>query len=527
MRSVSLTTARFSLAFLLVFSLLTAQAQQNSPFTRYGLGEFYNSHHVVSRSMGGLSAAYADGLNNNVGQSINFNNPATYSGIYRVTFDLGFTIDSRTLVQDNPGGKFNSYNFIPSYMVVGIPLKIKNAITKGLGLSFGIKPLSSINYSVEKNERAAGDSLQTLYQGNGGLNQLFIGLGKKWNNLSIGFNTGYAFGRKDISTTKNFINDTVSYYQSNSGNVTTFGGMFLSGGLQYELLVKKKLTRANSTEHYWLRFGLTGALKHSLDASMDITKNTFTSTASGIFKIDSVFEQKSVAGKIDLPGTYAAGLTLHKTVTNSRGLFELWSIGLEYTATQWSKYRFYGLPDRVTDSWQGKLGIQFSPDPLSGRGYWSNVNYRFGVYIGKDYVDVDGNGFKTYGVSVGSGLPIKKWRNYDNAIVNYPPNNETGRKEMMQRVLTAIRQLHRLLNVNKDFGKPDELLNSYDVAHHAGLALEQEYELLGLLQEMQRLEYLKRHLNKVLPLMAGMETLKEKIQLNGHYKELKGFNFGS
>jgi hypothetical protein len=412
MRSVSLTTARFCLAILLVFSLLNAQAQQNSPFTRYGVGEFYNSHHVISRSLGGLSAAYADGLNNNVGQSINFGNPATYSGMYRVTFDLGFTIDSRTMVSDNPSGKFNSYNFIPSYMVVGVPLKA-NAI-KGLGLAFGIKPLSSINYSIEKNERAAGDSLQTLYQGNGGLNQLFVGIGKKWKNLSIGFNTGYAFGRRDISTTKNFINDTVTYYQSNSGNVTTFGGVFLGAGLQYELLLKKKLNRANSTEHYWLRFGLTGAMQHSLDASMDVTKNTFTTTASGIFKIDSVFEQKNVAGKIDMPGTYAAGLTLHKTITNSRGLFELWSIGLEYTATQWSKYRFYGLPDKVTDSWQGKLGIQFSPDPLSGRGYWSSVNYRFGVYIGKDYVDVDGNGFKTYGVSVGSGLPIKKWRNYDN-----------------------------------------------------------------------------------------------------------------
>jgi hypothetical protein len=69
------------------------------------------------------------------------------------------------------------------------------------------------------------------------------------------------------------------------------------------------------------------------------------------------------------------------------------------------------------------------------------------------------------------------------------------------------------------------LLTSYDLAHHAGLALEEEYELLQLLHELQRLEYLKRHLAKVLPVVAGMETLKEKIQLNGHFKGLKGFNF--
>ena len=67
-------------------------------------------------------------------------------------------------------------------------------------------------------------------------------------------------------------------------------------------------------------------------------------------------------------------------------------------------------------------------------------------------------------------------------------------------------------------------LSSYDLAHHAGLSLDEEYELLGLMHELQRLEYLKRHLQKVLPVVAGMETLKEKIQLNGHFKELKGFN---
>lgn len=114
---------------------------------------------------------------------------------------------------------------------------------------------------------------------------------------------------------------------------------------------------------------------------------------------------------------------------------------------------------------------------------------------------------------------------YSGAIVSYPPNNETRLSSMIQQVVSGIRELHKLLNVQKDFKKADEELTSYDVAHHAGLSLEEEYELLGLLQEPQRLEYLKRHLNKVLPVMTGMEKLKEKISLNGHFKELKGFNF--
>ena len=114
---------------------------------------------------------------------------------------------------------------------------------------------------------------------------------------------------------------------------------------------------------------------------------------------------------------------------------------------------------------------------------------------------------------------------YGGAIVNYPANEVFLKALTMHQVVAAIRELHRLLKVTKELKKPDEQLTSYDVAHHAGLTIDEEYELLGLFREDQRLEYLKRHLGKIIPLAAGIESLKEKIQLNGHFRELKGFNF--
>lgn len=114
---------------------------------------------------------------------------------------------------------------------------------------------------------------------------------------------------------------------------------------------------------------------------------------------------------------------------------------------------------------------------------------------------------------------------YSGAIVNYPDNKEQGDIDLMRRVMNGIRELHKLLNVSKDFKKPDEELKTYEVAHHIGLTLQEEYELLGLLDELQRQEYLKRHLTKVLPLVAEMEGLKEKIKQNGHFKNLSGFQF--
>jgi uncharacterized protein len=115
---------------------------------------------------------------------------------------------------------------------------------------------------------------------------------------------------------------------------------------------------------------------------------------------------------------------------------------------------------------------------------------------------------------------------YSGAIVNYPDNVEgPGKRELMEKVVKALRELHRLLNITKDFQRPDEELVSYDLAHHAGMSLEEEYELLGLLLEEQRQEYLKRHLAKVLPVIATMENLKEKVKLNGHFKNLSSFKF--
>jgi uncharacterized protein len=113
---------------------------------------------------------------------------------------------------------------------------------------------------------------------------------------------------------------------------------------------------------------------------------------------------------------------------------------------------------------------------------------------------------------------------YSGAIVNYPPNHPTGSAEVMKRVVNSTRELLKLLKLEKDFKKNDIELNSYDVAHHVGLSLQEEYELLNLMHERQRQEYLKIHLTKVIPLIVEMESLKVKVKQNGHFKNLSAFN---
>lgn len=114
---------------------------------------------------------------------------------------------------------------------------------------------------------------------------------------------------------------------------------------------------------------------------------------------------------------------------------------------------------------------------------------------------------------------------YSGAIVNYPDDTDDGKRELMQKVVKGIKELHRLLEVSKDFKKPEEELKAFDVAHHMGLNIDEEFELLGLFREAQRQEYLKRHLGKIIPMLSEMENLKDKIKLNGHFRNLETFDF--
>jgi Lon protease-like protein len=114
---------------------------------------------------------------------------------------------------------------------------------------------------------------------------------------------------------------------------------------------------------------------------------------------------------------------------------------------------------------------------------------------------------------------------YSGAIVDYPPNDLTARHRLIRKVRDGLLQLHAMLGISKPLpDKGDDLL-SYDLAHHLGLPQEAEYELLAHFDERQRLELLRRHLQRALPIVSGMEALKERVKLNGHFRDLSGMDF--
>lgn len=87
-----------------------------------------------------------------------------------------------------------------------------------------------------------------------------------------------------------------------------------------------------------------------------------------------------------------------------------------------------------------------------------------------------------------------------------------------------LERLYGLLQIENDYDPRSENF-SYKVAHKVGLSIEQEYELLTLETEAERQLFLIQHLNNVLPVVADMERTKQRIRMNGHFKNLDPLNF--
>jgi hypothetical protein len=387
--------------FVMVLSAFsTVNAQDNSPYSRYGIGDLMPNTNITTRGMGGISAGFIDLI------SVNLNNPASYSQFKtfleektlksmsgRVVLDIGTNFDNRTLKSTTGPEKFTSSNAIFSYMQMGIPIK------NNIGMSFGLRPISRIGYHITRRERLFDpmtnkpiDSALTEFKGDGGSYLASTGAGFAIKNLSVGFNVGYLFGNKNYSTKRALLNDSVEYKNSNHSTKTNYGNVHLNFGAQYNIAIKKNRS---------IRLGAYGALQQKLNASTDMISETFVrNITAGDLTLDSVSYQKDVKGDIILPSNLGVGFVYERLQDkDSPGYL----FGVDFVQTKWENYRYYGNRDQVTDSWQLRFGGQLRPIP--SRNYWSNVAYRAGFFFGPDYVKVQ-KSLSQYGITLGLELPL-------------------------------------------------------------------------------------------------------------------------
>ncbi len=376
----------FCLAGVALLSANRASAQDNSPYSRFGLGEVSRSENAVNLGMGGVAQAYGDA------QSINFVNPASYSRLQLVTFDVGVHGGSRRLTSKDASSSAGFGTL--SYLQLGMPLSPK------WGLNIGIRPLTRVNYNIAvPEERTFFDTLKVntvnQFEGSGGIYQAYVGSGIGFGGFSVGVNVGYIFG--NVTNTTRIVFPTAepldAITPSSDMKRTSYGSFFYTVGLQQIVKLGNEMT---------LQFGVTGSMEQKLSAKRERLQSTLNYDASSdeFYTRDTVKYTTGERGDLIYPQSLGGGLMISKS--------DKFAFGADYNTSKWSKFRNFGAVDSTQDSWRMSVGGQFVPNAQAFSGYWNRVTYRLGGYFGKDYIKLDGREMNTLGFSVGAGFPVRR-----------------------------------------------------------------------------------------------------------------------
>jgi hypothetical protein len=355
----------------------TAQSSSNSPYTRYGFGQLSDQSFGNSKAMGGIAYGLRNGLH------INASNPASYSAVDSLTFilDAGMSLQNANFKEGNV--KTNAKNSTFDYIAMQFRL------VKGLGLTAGFLPYSTVGYNMQKisymttNEFGNKISSITTFKGNGGLQQVFIGLGYQvFKNLSVGANLSYLYGdlTHSASTAFNYTEATSSV----RADQISIRDYKLDFGMQYT---------KNFGEKHAITLGGIYSLGHDMNGDGYKFKETYD--------YNSTIQSQTVdtiSNAFSLPTTWGIGATY---VYDKR-----LTIGLDYTHQNWADIKFYNQKDAFQNRKKISVGAEYLPNPV-GRNYFNRIRYRVGAYYSDPYAKVNGmEGAREYGASFGFGLPL-------------------------------------------------------------------------------------------------------------------------
>ncbi len=113
---------------------------------------------------------------------------------------------------------------------------------------------------------------------------------------------------------------------------------------------------------------------------------------------------------------------------------------------------------------------------------------------------------------------------YAGGEVRFLDNVNDANERTKKEVLDLLEELYGLMTV--PFTPVSlEKFNSYVLAHKMGLSFEQEFELLQLPKESERLSFIKNHLLITISVLQEVDRTKKTIKLNGDFKNFDPLDF--
>jgi len=351
---------------LLISFVSFAQQGTASPYSFYGIGDMKFRGTIENRSMGGVSIEQ-DSIHMNV------ENPSSYANLKQTTFTVGGTYGTSKLKTDTQSAKASRSTF--DYLLLGVPLG-------KFGAGFGLIPVSSVGYKIINDNSATPGASSSQFEGKGGLNKVFLGLGYKLKpNWNIGADIQYNFGKIETRSL-----EAISGVSSSTSEVNTskLSGVSFNIGTMYQRKIKEKLNLYTSLNY---TFGST--LKSKSESIIQV--NTDPDPV-----VPTLYERE-----LKLPGrlTFGAGV----------GEARKWLIGTTI-AFQGSGdlNNYYNTRENVHYDNYSKyaIGGYYIPDYTSFASYFSRITYRAGLKYEKIGLVINNESINDVGLSLGAGFPI-------------------------------------------------------------------------------------------------------------------------
>ena len=374
-----------TLLMVVMASWAFAQADVDSPYSMFGLGQVRNkTMNAHLKGMGGVSNAM-------FGRTmINAENPASYAMIDTLAFlfDASVYAKSSTFSTSSLSEQANCASF--DYVAMGF------APTKWWKVAVGAQPYSNVGYNtVTSFSDPVLGHYQQSFQGEGGLNQVFLGnafrLGK---NFAVGANVNYVFGDSKSTTTLSYPDSTFIICSRRSNDVMISSFMF-DYGLMYTGKLNSDLT---------LGIGLTYNQKVNLKGSQTLF---IRSVEAGVdqenaveYLIDTIAYKKDKNAQFTMPHGFGFGVSLQK---NNR-----WTVGADFNWANWSAFMRNGVSEPLQDAWSVALGGEFIPSSNTLSNYWTRVSYRLGGFYEQTYLNINGTSINKLGVTAGMTLPLPR-----------------------------------------------------------------------------------------------------------------------
>lgn len=405
----------FALA-LVLSTTASAQLMNLSPYSRFGLGDIYNSGNVGSLALGGVKTTFNDAA------MINAENPATLGYVFNTTLQTSLRFNTLRLRQNGSEATLNN-GFLEQFQML---FKRPGAKT---GVLLGISPFTTTGYAITTTEPDTPvGSVVYNYEGSGGITRAYAAVGRKFpirtyyrfydkdgavtdslrvvrHTVSGGLTGNYLFGA--VNQTRLVEIQNTTFLGTRATDRLTLSDFTLDLGVHYEWLARIKFGKDNKiVERTALQVAAVYSPERRVDGTLEAYSESVIFQSGRAFPIDTTFALNGESTSV-LPQRLRSGVALHHYSRKGRHLM----VAVDYEARNWSRFQTITEGDIVNpglvSSQEVSFGIQYMPKPIEESGnFLQRGQYRAGVRNTQTYLSVQGEQIVDRAVTVGLSWPM-------------------------------------------------------------------------------------------------------------------------